>query len=181
MARLNVLNPETAEDRTAELLRQVGEARGGTIPNIYRVMANSPWVLRGYLAFSRNIGQGKLESSLSDMVHLACAELNGCAYCIAANTAMATKSGSLTAEQALAARKLEGSDERTLSALAFVREVLETRGKVSDDILKRLRDAGSTDEEIIELLAVTVAATFTNFISSVALQDSEFPEPPALA
>ena len=180
MARMTVLEMETAKGWAGRLLLKVGEARGGTVPNMFKVMGNSPWVLEGYLALSGNLGQGTLEPKIAKMVTLASAELNGCGYCIAANTAMAVKSGVLTEEQTISARKLAGDDEGSAAALAFTKEVWHTKGKVSDATLKRLRDAQCTDEQIIELLAVLMTATLTNYISNVAQQDKDFPEGPPL-
>jgi AhpD family alkylhydroperoxidase len=179
--RMTVLDMETAKGWAGRLLKKVAAARGGTIPNMFMVMGNSPWTLEGYLAMSGNLGQGTLEPKIGKVVTLATAELNGCGYCTAANTAMAVKSGVLSEGQAFAARKLEGDDERSNAALAFTREVWEARGKVSDETLKRLRDAEFTDEQIIEILATIMTATLTNYISNVAKQDLEFPPVPPVS
>jgi AhpD family alkylhydroperoxidase len=178
--RLKVNEPDTTKGWAGRLLRKVGEARGGTVPNMFKVMANSAWTLEGYLAMSGNLGQGTLEARIGKMVTLATAELNGCGYCTSANTAMAVKSGVLREDEAFAARKLEGDDEKSNAALAFTQEVWEKRGKVSDETMEALNAAGFDDEQVIELLATIVTATLTNYISNVAKQDLEFPRVPPI-
>jgi alkylhydroperoxidase family enzyme len=62
----------------------------------------------------------------------------------------------------------------------FVKRVLETKGKVSDDDLAALRDQGFEDEEIVEVLAGIVITTLTNYMSSVGQPDLDFPEAPGV-
>ncbi len=89
-----------------------------------------------------------------------------------------TSSGLLTPEQSLDARRLRGIDDKSSSALTFVKKVWETKGKVSDADLKAVRDAGFGDAEIMEILGVMALATLANYVSNVAEIDLDFPEAP---
>lgn len=51
MSRLNTIDPATAAGKAKDLLGAVN-TKLGLIPNMTKVMANSPAVLEGYLGFS---------------------------------------------------------------------------------------------------------------------------------
>jgi alkylhydroperoxidase family enzyme len=53
--------------------------------------------------------------------------------------------------------------------------VTEKRGKVSDEDLAAVREAGFTDAQVIEIVATAVEFLFTNFINNVAATDIDFP------
>ncbi len=180
MPRLNVLDPETTKGWTGRLLRKVEEGLG-VVPNMFKAMGNSEWALDGFLTLNGNLGQGKLGGELIKMVTLATSELNGCEYCVSAHTDLARRSNLLTPEQCLDARKLKGIDERSTAALAFTKAVWESKGKVSDDALTAVRDAGFDDAEIVEILAVMALSTLANYVSNVAQLELDFPEVPPVS
>lgn len=177
MARLNVLDPETTKGWAGRLLKKVEEGLG-VVPNMFKAMGNSEWTLEGFLTLNGNLGQGKLGAALVKMIILATSELNGCEYCVSAHTDMAKNSNLLTPEQSLDARRLKGTDEKSTVALAFVKKVWDTKGKVADADLKVVRDAGFGDVEIIEILGVMALATLANYVSNVGELDMDFPEAP---
>lgn len=179
MARVNVLDPETTKGWSGRLLKKVHEGLG-VVPNMFKAMGNSEWTLDGFLTLNGNLGQGKLGGALIKMVTLATSELNGCEYCVSAHTEMAKNSDLLTPEQSLDARRLKGTDQKTSSALTFVKKVWDTKGKISDADLKAVRDAGFGDAEIMEILGVMALATLANYVSNVSEIDLDFPEAPPI-
>jgi uncharacterized peroxidase-related enzyme len=180
MPRLKVWDPETTKGWRGRLLKKVGEA-SGKVPNMFRSLGNSPWCLDGFLTLNGNIAQGKIGMQLVKIVTLGASEFNGCEYCVAAHTAMAEGAGLLTKEQALDARRFKGVDERSNAALAFTKEVLETKGKVSGGALKAVRDAGFDDEELVEIISVISMSTLANYVSNVGDLDVDFPEVPSVS
>ncbi len=180
MARLEVLDPETTKGWTGRLLKKVGEGLG-IVPNMFKAMGSSEWTLDGFLTLNGNLGQGELGAKNVKMIILATSELNGCEYCVSAHTAMAKNSDLLTPEESLNARKLKGVDEKSTAVLAFVKQVWDTSGKVSDDALKAVKDAGFGDKEIVEMLGVMSLATLANYVSNVTEPDLDFPEAPAIS
>jgi alkylhydroperoxidase family enzyme len=79
------------------------------------------------------------------------------------------------AEIALA-RERSSSDPQRAAAAQFAKQVTETRGKVTDADLASVRDAGYTDPQIIEIVALSVQFLLTNFINNVADTENDFPE-----
>ena len=56
-----------------------------------------------------------------------------------------------------------------------LREVIETRGKVSDADLKAVRDAGDTDANVMEIVALVAMYSLTNFFNNVFDPEQDFP------
>ena len=174
MQRLNSVNPQVAQGRTKELLDTVQQAFG-MIPNTAKVMANSPAVLDSFLAFSTAMGKVQIGEKLHNQVKLNTSETNSCAYCTAILCAIAPSAG-LSADDILASRTGRSENGRTDAALKFAEAVLESRGKVNDQQLTAVRDAGLGDAEIVEIVASVVLGCFTNFLNNVADTELDIPQ-----
>lgn len=173
MQRLNSVNPQVAQGRTRELLDAVDRAFG-MVPNAVRVMANSPAVLESFLAFSSAMGRLQIGGKLHNQVKLTTSESNACSYCTSIISAVAPKEG-LTADDILAGRTANSEDRRAKAALTFAYDVLESRGKVSNQQLADVRAAGFGDTEIVEIVASVVLGCFTNFLNNVADTELDIP------
>ena len=57
----------------------------GTVPNLFRMVANSPAALDGYLGMFGALSGGKLPAATHERIALAVAEANGCDYCLSAH------------------------------------------------------------------------------------------------
>lgn len=80
----------------------------------------------------------------------------------------------LPANEILLARKGRASDPERDAAVQFARKVIETRGKVSDADLKAVRDAGYTDANVIEIVALVAMYSLTNFFNNVFDPEKDF-------
>ncbi|MCA8985569.1 MAG: carboxymuconolactone decarboxylase family protein [Planctomycetaceae bacterium] len=174
MQRLNSVHPELAQGRTRELLDAVHQAFG-VVPNTAQVMANSPAVLESFLAFSTAMSGAKIGPKLHNQVKLTTSETNSCDYCTSILSAVAPSAG-LSAADILAGRTGNSEDLRTKAALAFAHAVLESRGKVSDQQLAAVWEAGYGDAEIVEIVASVVLGCFTNFLNNVADTELDIPK-----
>ncbi|GAB4139934.1 MAG: carboxymuconolactone decarboxylase family protein [Planctomycetaceae bacterium] len=179
MQRLNSVNPEVAQGRTGELLETVQQAFG-VVPNTAKVMANSPAVLESFLVFSQAMGKAGIGEKLHNQVKLSTSESNSCDYCTSILCAVAPDSG-LTAEDILAGRTGHSEDHRTDAALKFAEAVLKNGGKISDEQLAAVRDAGFNDAEIVEIVASVVLGCFTNFLNNVADTELDIPQAEPIA
>jgi hypothetical protein len=68
------------------------------------------------------------------------------------------------------------SDPKRQAAVAFARALIETRGKVSDAQFAAVRDAGWTDGNIVEMIALTAQFLLTNFMNNAVQTPIDFPE-----
>ena len=73
------------------------------------------------------------------------------------------------------AQRFESEDDQRAAALRFAREVVENRGHPSDESLEEARNAGYSDEQIIEVVATINHATFTNYMNDFMGTEVDLP------
>lgn len=144
------------------------------VPNMTRVMANSPAVLQSYAQFNSAMSAAKLSPKIREQIALLTAEGNACTYCLSAHSVLGKMAG-LNQARIDGARKLESSDPRTFAALTFAQAVIDTRGGVVEGDLKAVRTAGFSDAEIAEIVATVALNFFTNFFNRAFDVDVDFP------
>jgi alkylhydroperoxidase family enzyme len=81
----------------------------------------------------------------------------------------------LPADEIILARKGHASDPKRDAAVQFARKVIETRGKVSDADLKAVRDAGYTDANVMEIVALVAMYSLANLLNNVFDPEKDFP------
>jgi uncharacterized peroxidase-related enzyme len=174
MNRLKPIDPQTAQGNTKTLFDDV-QKKLGVVPNMMRLMANSPAVLEGYLALSGALGSSTLDAKTRERIALATAELNACGYCLSAHTFIGGKLGISPAEVE-GARRGTSDDPRTKAILDLARSILVERGRVRDADLLVARKAGVSDAQIAEIVATVALNVFTNWFNHVADPVIDFPE-----
>ena len=63
-----------------------GAKQLGMVPNLFRVVANSPAAPEGYLGLSGALTKGSLPAATRERIALAVVEVNGCRYCLSAHS-----------------------------------------------------------------------------------------------
>lgn len=174
MTRLNALNPEEATGKSKELFDSI-KSKMGLVPNMMRTMGNSTPVLEGYANFSKALGNASLGGKLSELIAIAIATANGCDYCNAAHTFVATKMG-LDDQSIELARSSVSKDTKVNAALQFAKEVFESRGQVTNTAFVKIRAAGFDDAAITEIIAAVALNVFTNYINNAAQTEIDFPK-----
>jgi uncharacterized peroxidase-related enzyme len=153
----------------------------GFVPNLFRVVANSPAALEGYLGLSGALAKGKLPAQSRERIALAVAQINGCNYCLSAHSEMG-KSFAKLSEAEIAANRRGGSlDPKADAAVRFAAKVLRERGHVSDADVQAVRMAGYDDAQIVEIVQHVALNTWTNYLNEVAKTEIDFPVAQALA
>jgi len=173
MARIPTIDPSTASGPAADLLGAV-KSKLGLVPNMTRVMANSPQALEAYLAFSGALGKGALPAKLREQIAILVAEGNSCTYCLSAHTAIGKMVG-LPENELLAAREGESADPRTAAALRFASRVLSSNGEIDDADVADVRNAGWTDAHIAEIVANVALNVYTNLFNKAFAVEVDFP------
>jgi len=82
----------------------------------------------------------------------------------------------LSEEEIRQAQGFESDDARRAPGLRFVREVVEIRGHPSDEAVNGTREAGYSDEEILEMIAHVALTTFSNYTNDLAGTELEIPK-----
>ena len=145
----------------------------GVVPNVFRVAALSPAALEGLLGLSGPLSK-TLDVRTRERIAIAVAEENGCDYCLSAHTYLGLNLAKITAEDAALARKGSSTDAKAAAAVGFAVEVARTRGGVSDADIAAVKDAGYSEAQIVEIVALVVENVFTNFLNRVAQTDIDF-------
>lgn len=174
MSRVPLHTASTAPAASQPLLAQVQGAFGAT-PNMFRAVANSPAALQLMWAGFGALGGGSLPAKLGEQVAVAIADRNRCEYCLAAHTALGRKAGASASEMA-EAQAGRSADPQTAAALAFALKVVEHRADVTAADVQALRNAGFSDEAVVELLAHVALNLFTNYINVALAVPVDFPK-----
>jgi len=169
--------PATIADAPTEsqpLLENVQKALGST-PNLFRLTANSPKALEGYLGLNTALAQGTLSAETRERLALAVAEVNGCDYCLAAHSYLAKNVAKLSDEEITANRRGQSADAQADIAVRFAVDIVRNRGQVSADQVEAVKAAGYTDGQIVEIVAHTALNTLTNYLNEVFETVVDFP------
>ena len=147
----------------------------GAVPNLMRVLGNSPAALEGYLALNGALGKGALDGRTRERIAMTVAEANGCDYCLSAHTYLGKNLAKLDDAELTANRDAASSDPKAAAALRFARTVVAERGRVSADDLDAVKAAGYTDAQVIEIVLHVALNTLTNYVNNVAGTEIDFP------
>jgi AhpD family alkylhydroperoxidase len=116
-----------------------------------------------------------LDVRTRERIAIAVAEENSCDYCLSAHTYLGLNLAKITPEDAALARKGSSTDAKAAAAVRFAVQVAKTRGGVSDADIAAVKDAGYSEAQIVEIVALVVENVFTNFLNRVAQTDIDFP------
>jgi uncharacterized peroxidase-related enzyme len=170
---LTPIDASTAGDRVRELFGAV-EQRLKRVPNMLRLMGNSPAILGAYLQFIEAFEHTRLPPKLRSLITAAVSELNGCVYTVSTAMALGRREG-VTKDEFMRARRAESSDPKTAAALRFAAAAVRERGHVPPAEVAGLRDAGFSDEEIVEIIGAVALNLFRNYFNLIAGTEVDFP------
>lgn len=162
--------PQTAQPALEAVRKQLG-----SVPNMFRLIANSPAALGGYVEMFGALGNGRLAAPTRERIALAIAEINGCSYCLSAHTYLGKHVAKLDDAEIAANRDGGSSDPHADAAVHFAVRVANARGHVTDDDLRAVKAAGYDDAQVIEIVAHVALNILTNYVNEVGRTDIDFP------
>ena len=172
MARLTVNTVESAPEQAKERIAMVQKANG-FIPNLIGTLANSPQALEMYQEVSKMHARNSLTPEEIEVVQITAAVHNGCDFCVAGHTKIGTKLLKMP-ENVLNALRTRTTieDNAKYQALAeFTVQLIDNRGKVSDGELQAIKDAGYSEQNILDVVMGVALATLCNYANNVAQND----------
>lgn len=173
MTKLQKITVEQAEGRVKNLLETARKSNGKEI-NLLSVMANSPATLEAYLNFSAILSKGSLDPMISEKLAVAVAGYNKCSYCASAHTYIGSRKG-ISKEELAENLSGQSADEKSATAINFAIQLVDKRGQVSESEIQAVRNAGYSDEEIVEILSHVALNTFTNYFNVAFDTEVDFP------
>src|SRR3954451_1496851 len=132
MSRIPTPASIEASPAAAQPLLQAVKKQLGVVPNLFRVVANSPAALEGYLGLNGALGKGELDARTRERIALAVAEINGCDYCLSAHTYLGKNVAKLDDAELAANREGGSKDPMADAAVRFATKVVRERGHVTD-------------------------------------------------
>ncbi len=140
----------------------------GFIPNLMATFANSPAVLKGYLALDAEWEKSAFSAQERQFVLLTASLENGCGYCTAAHSTIAKAFLKVPAATVSAIRNGGSTgSEKTDALVALVREFVSLRGHAQTATIERFLAAGYTKPQVMELLLGIALKTISNYLDHV--------------
>jgi len=147
----------------------------GSVPNLFRITANSPAALEGYLGLNGALAKGSLTPQTRERIALAVAEINGCDYCLSAHSYLARNLAKLDEAEIAANREGGSSDPKADVAVRFAARIVRERGHASEADIAAVKMAGYSEAEIVEIVAHVALNTLTNYLNEALGTPIDFP------
>lgn len=175
MSRISTPASIEASPAGSQMLLEAVKKQFGVVPNLFRVVGNSPAALEGYLSLNGALGKGTIDAKTRERIALAVAEVNGCDYCLSAHSYMGANLVKLDEAEILANRRGMSTDAKADVAVRFAVSVTKARGHVENSDVEAVRAAGFSDAQIVEIVLHVALNTLTNYVNNVAETAIDFP------
>jgi len=154
------IDPENAPEAVAATLADV-RARYGFLPNLYRYLAHSPGVLKGYLALSELLAAGTLSATERNVVLLAVSRENECHYCVAVHSTVADMQHDDTAVTDAIRNGTPIGDPRLDALRRLAQALVRDHGHADAEVADFLA-AGFEPEQVLEVVLGIAMKTLSN-------------------
>jgi alkylhydroperoxidase family enzyme len=140
----------------------------GFIPNLRATMANSPQMLKGYLALYAEWEKTSFTPQERNFASLAVSLENESGYCTATHSTVAIAIQKVPAETVAAIRAGKPCGEKKTDALiTLVRELVSKRGHASHTTIDNFLAVGFTGTQVMELLMPIALMTIGNYLDHI--------------
>jgi alkylhydroperoxidase family enzyme len=163
MSRFTIHDELTAPEGSLPVLKGALSS-AGQLPNFLGVLAGSPAALRGYTRFRGELRHGGLELATLERIALAVATHYSSKPGVAIHNRTARQAG-LGIDEVTAAREWESRDAREAALLRFLKPLVVSPGKSPQHLLEEAREAGWTDDQLLEAIAVLSLECFTAMVN----------------
>ena len=163
MSRFHIHDDLSAPEGSLPVLKGA-MASGGQLPNFLGVLAGSPAALRGYARFRSELRHGSLTLPTLERIALTVAEHYRSQPGLAIHTRTARHAG-VGIDEVAAARGWASSDPREAALLTYLRALVEHRGHAPMHLHEEAREAGWTDEQLLEAIAYVSLESLTAMVN----------------
>ena len=176
--RLKTCKESALSETTLSALSTVRQK--GRLADVYLQFANSEPALSAYLLMEQALQSGSLAEREIEAIKLLVSELTQCRYCLAVHTFKSTQAG-LDERQQLAIRRGEPiGDDRVDAVVAIAGALFSRPGELDQQRLNDGRNAGLTDENLVDLCMAMATIFFTNITNHINQSETALPPAPAL-
>lgn len=175
MPRIDTPALDTATGASAEVFGQIKKAIG-SVPNTYAAIGfGSPAALKAILAADSVLAAGSLSKGDQETIKLLVSSIAGCDYCEAAHSLLGKMAGlSPDALRHIRAGTPTGDAKRD-ALVRFAKLIASTSGTIDAGEVTAIREAGYTDEQLVEISLAIATTTFTNVFNRINDTAIDFP------
>src|SRR5262249_20920186 len=152
---------------SAEILGGVQKA-WGFVPNLHRVLAESPAALEAYTTLWRIAEKTSFTPQERHVVYLAIIYENECTYCMAGHTNLSRMAKVDDATISAVPDGLPIADAKLEALRQFAAKVTRERGVVSEADVAAFRRAGYGNRAMLDLLVLAATKLISNYANHLA-------------
>jgi alkylhydroperoxidase family enzyme len=162
MSRFPIHDELTAPEGSLPVLKGA-LASAGQLPNFLGVLAGAPATLRGYTRFRGELRHGALPLPTLERIALAVADTYRSEPGLAIHSRTARQAG-LGIDEVGLAREWASRDPREAALLRFLKPLVTNRA-APQHLHEEAKEAGWTDEQLLEAIAVLGLECFTAMVN----------------
>ncbi len=164
VSRFHVHDELTAPEGSDRMLKTIAET-GGSISKFVGVLAGAPRALRAFARLRSELRAGVVPEATQVRIAIAVAEHRGDGYSVAQAARSARQLG-LGLDEISLARSFDSTDEAEKLLLTLLKATIDADGHPPHYLLEEAREAGWTDEQILEALSLVALAEFQSLIAN---------------
>jgi len=162
-----LLDSSTAPAASAAILDEV-ERGWGFVPNLHRVLANSPAALEAYATLWGIAERTSFTAAERNIAYLAIIYENECTYCMAGHTNL-SRMAKVDAATITALRDNRPiADARSEALRRFAASITRNRGAVSEAEVAAFKAAGFSNQAILDVLVLAATKLISNYTNHLA-------------
>jgi uncharacterized peroxidase-related enzyme len=152
---------------SAEILKSIEQA-WGFVPNLHRILAESPAALEAYSALWGIAEKTSFTPQERNIAYLAIIYENECTYCMAGHTNL-SRMAKVDAAAITAVREGRPIADAKLEALRrFAAKVTRQRGVVSEADVAAFKAAGYDNAAVLDVLVLAATKLISNYTNHLA-------------
>jgi len=169
LSKFQIHTTESAPEASQEALKIV-QQNNGFIPNLIGVLANAPTALETYRTVGAINQRNSLTPTEREVVQITAAVSNGCDFCVAGHTAISIKQIKMPDDVLQALRKTSPitSDAKLDTLARFTLAIINTKGKVGEQLLNEFLNAGYTTQNALDVVLGVSLASLCNYANNLA-------------
>lgn len=150
------------------------QKQAGMVPNLYATIGYSANALESYLNFQGAQAKGSFNAKEREAVFLAVSQVNGCAYCQAAHTALGKMNG-FTEEETIELRQAKSENPRLNAIVALAADITASHGKPAEENVENFFLQGFDNAALIDLISLVADKTLANYVHNITQITVDFP------
>lgn len=156
-------------DFPEDIQARIGEVteKSGFTPNVFRAVASRPDEWRAFMTMHDSLMDREtpgLSKADRELIVVATSAENSCMYCVVAHGAIArirSKNPHISDQLTVDWRKAD-LDDRQKAVIEVAVKLAKTPAEVTDDDQQRLRDAGLSDEDVMDVGSIVAFFAMSN-------------------